>query len=134
LKDQRQLLTEVKTITPNKIEALAYVPTDSPWFFGHFPNEPILPGIALINLTQQAIIEDAAAKGEEIIFEALKRVRFTGPVRPGESLKVNINSEEAGEETLFAFKVAHEENIVCSGLIAAKKKKINKLIKEEEDA
>lgn len=122
MKDQRQLLREVKTITSNKIEALAYVPTDSPWFLGHFPNEPILPGIALINLTQQAIIEDAAAKGEEIIFEALKRVRFTGPVRPGKSLKVNITREEAGEETLFAFKVAHEENIVCSGQIVAKKK------------
>jgi len=134
LKDQRQLLREVKTITPNKIEALADVPTDSPWFLGHFPNEPILPGIALINLTQQAIIEDAALKGEEIIFEALKRVRFTQPVRPGESLKVNITCEEAGEETLFTFKVAQEENIVCSGMIAAKKKKINKNIKEEKDA
>ena len=123
MKDQRHLLREINTISPNEIEALAYVPTDSPWFVGHFPNEPILPGIALINLTQQAIIEDAALKGEEIIFEALKRVRFTGPVRPGESLKVNITCEEAGEETLFTFKVAHEENIICSGMIAAKKKK-----------
>ena len=134
MKDQRHLLREVNTITPNEIEALAYVPTDSPWFLGHFPNEPILPGIALINLTQQAIIEDAAAKGEEVTFEALKRVRFTQPVRPGESLKVSIAREEAGGETLFAFKVAHEENIVCSGQIVAKEKKINKFIKEEEDA
>ena len=123
MKDQRHLLREINTISPNEIEALAYVPTDSPWFVGHFPNEPILPGIALINLTQQAIIEDAALKGEEIIFEALKRVRFTGPVRPGESLKVNITREEAGEESLFSFKVASEENIVCSGLIVAKSKK-----------
>ena len=123
MKDQRYLLREINTISPNEIEVLAYVPTDSPWFVGHFPNEPILPGIALINLTQQAIIEDAAAKGEEIIFEVLKRVRFTGPVRPGESLKVNITREEAGEESLFSFKVASEENIICSGLIAAKKKK-----------
>jgi len=134
LKDQRNLLREVHAITPNEIEALAYVPADSPWFLGHFPNEPILPGIALINMAQQAIIEDAALKGEEIIFEALKRVRFTQPVRPGESLKVNITCEEADAETLFTFKVAHEENIVCSGMIAAKKKKINKHIKEEKDA
>jgi 3-hydroxymyristoyl/3-hydroxydecanoyl-(acyl carrier protein) dehydratase len=133
LKDQRNLLREVHAITPNEIEALAYVPADSPWFLGHFPNEPILPGIALINMAQQAIIEDAALKGEEIIFEALKRVRFTQPVRPGESLKVNITCEEADAETLFTFKVAHEENIVCSGMIAAKKKK-RKHIKEEKDA
>jgi 3-hydroxyacyl-[acyl-carrier-protein] dehydratase len=123
LKDQRHLLREVNTIAPNKIEALAYVPTDSSWFLGHFPNEPILPGIALIYMAEQTIIQDAAAKGEEITFKALKRVRFTQPVRPGESLTVNVTSEEAGEETLFTFKIAHEENIVCSGLIAAKKKK-----------
>ena len=123
MKDQRQLLREVNSITPNKIEALAYVPTDSSWFLGHFPNEPILPGIALINLVQQAIIEDAAVRSEEIIFQALKRVRFTQPVRPGKSLKVSITRDEAGEETLFTFKVASEENIVCSGIIAAKKKR-----------
>ncbi len=123
MKDQRHLLREVNAITPNEIEALAYVPTDSSWFLGHFPNEPILPGIALIYMAEQAIIQDAAAKGEEITFEALKRVRFTQPVRPGESLKVKVTSEETGEETLFTFKVVHEENVVCSGLIAAKKKK-----------
>ena len=123
MKDQRQLLRDVKTITPNEIEALAYVPTDSSWFLGHFPGEPILPGIALIDMAEQAIIQDAAAKGEEISFKALKRVRFTQPVRPGESLKVNVTCEEAGEETLFTFKVAREETIVCSGQIVAKKKK-----------
>ena len=85
MKDQRQLLREVNSITPNKIEALAYVPTDSAWFLGHFPNEPILPGIALVDMAEQAIIQDTVAKGEEITFEALKRVRFTQPVRPGEN-------------------------------------------------
>jgi len=134
LKDQRHLLREVNVITPNEIEALAYVPTDSSWFLGHFPDEPILPGIALIYMVEQTIIQDAAAKGEEITFEALKRVRFTQPVHPDESLTLNVTSEEAGEEILFTFKVAHEENIVCSGLIAAKKKKGKQVYKEEKDA
>ncbi len=123
MKDSRQLLREVNSITPNKIEALAYVPIDSSWFLGHFPNEPILPGIALVDMVQQAIIQDAVAKGEEITFLALKRVRFTQPVRPGESLKMTVTRGEAGEETIFTFKVAHEQNIVCSGQIVAKKKK-----------
>jgi len=45
-------------------------------------------------------------------------------VRPGETLSLNIVSEEAGEDILFSFKVANKENIVCSGIIVAKK--INK--------
>jgi len=52
---------------------------------------------------------------------ALRRVRFTQPVRPGENLSVNITAEDAGEDILFSFKVIKKENIVCSGLIAAKK-------------
>jgi hypothetical protein len=45
-------------------------------------------------------------------------------VRPGETLSLNIISEEAGEEILFSFKITNKENIVCSGAIVAKK--INK--------
>ena len=115
------MLTEVKAVNHNHIEALANVPADSPWFSGHFPGEPILPGIALIYMVEQAIVQNALAKGEQVQLHALKRVRFTQPVRPGETLSLNISGEEAGEEILFSFKVAHKENIVCSGSIIAKK-------------
>lgn len=121
MKGQWNLLGEVKSNKPNEIEALAHVPTDSPWFVGHFPGEPILPGIALIHMTEQAIIQHTDARNEQVQLFALRRVRFTQPVRPGETLSLNISGEEVGEETLFSFKVANKENIVCSGLIIAKK-------------
>ena len=124
LESQWSLLKEIKVVNNNYIEALADVPADSPWFSGHFPGEPILPGIALVYIAEQAIIQDALAKGERVQLYALKRVRFTQPVRPGETLSLNIISEEAGEEILFSFKITNKENTVCSGAIVAKK--INK--------
>jgi 3-hydroxyacyl-[acyl-carrier-protein] dehydratase len=124
LESQWSLLKEIKAVNHNYIEALADVPADSPWFSGHFPGEPILPGIALIYMAEQAIIHDALAKGEQVQLHTLKRVRFIQPVRPGETLSLNIVSEEAGEEILFSFKITNKENIVCSGAIIAKK--INK--------
>jgi 3-hydroxymyristoyl/3-hydroxydecanoyl-(acyl carrier protein) dehydratase len=124
LESQWSLLKEIKAVNHNHIEALADVPADSPWFSGHFPGQPILPGIALVYMAEQAIIQDALAKGAQVQLHALKRVRFTQPVRPGETLSLNIVSEEAGEDILFSFKVANKENIVCSGAIVAKK--INK--------
>jgi 3-hydroxymyristoyl/3-hydroxydecanoyl-(acyl carrier protein) dehydratase len=124
LESQWSLLKEIKAVNHNYIEALADVPVDSPWFSGHFPGQPILPGIALVYMAEQAIIQDALAKGEQVQLHTLKRVRFTQPVRPGETLSLNIVSEEAGEDILFSFKVANKENIVCSGIIVAKK--INK--------
>jgi 3-hydroxyacyl-[acyl-carrier-protein] dehydratase len=124
LESQWSLLKEIKAVNHNYIEALADVPVDSPWFSGHFPGQPILPGIALVYMAEQAIIQDALAKGEQVQLHTLKRVRFTQPVRPGETLSLNIVSEEAGEDILFSFKVANKENIVCNGIIVAKK--INK--------
>lgn len=124
LESQWSLLKEIKVSNHNYIEALADVPADSPWFSGHFPGEPILPGIALIYMAEQAIVQDALAKGEQVQLHALKRVRFTQLVRPGETLSLSIASEEAGENVLFSFKVENKENIVCSGSIIAKK--INK--------
>jgi 3-hydroxymyristoyl/3-hydroxydecanoyl-(acyl carrier protein) dehydratase len=121
LESQWSLLKEIKVSNHNYIEALADVPADSPWFSGHFPGEPILPGIALIYMTEQAIVQDALARGEQVQLHALKRVRFTRPVRPGETLSISISGEEAGEDILFSFKVANKENVVCSGAIVAKK-------------
>ena len=121
MKGQWNLLGEVKSDKPNEIEALAHVPTDSPWFVGHFPGEPILPGIALIHMAEQAIICHTEKRNEQVKLFKLRRVRFTQPVKPGENLSLNISGEELGEETLFSFKVANKENIVCSGLIIAQK-------------
>jgi 3-hydroxymyristoyl/3-hydroxydecanoyl-(acyl carrier protein) dehydratase len=124
LESQWSLLKEIKVANHNYIEAIADVSADSPWFSGHFPGEPILPGIALVYMAEQAIIQNALAKGEQVQLHTLKRVRFTQPVRPGETLSLNISGEEAGEEILFSFKITNKENIVCSGAIVAKK--INK--------
>jgi 3-hydroxyacyl-[acyl-carrier-protein] dehydratase len=127
-----QLLYEVKAEEPNRIEALAHVPVDSPWFCGHFPGEPILPGIALINIAWQAIVRDAEKKGEVIRLNSLRRVRFTQPVRPGENLSFLIIAESARDEIIYSFKVTGSKNAVCSGLIVARK--VKKVKKEDGDA
>jgi 3-hydroxyacyl-[acyl-carrier-protein] dehydratase len=126
LEGQWNLLTEVNTGNPNEIEALAHAPMDSSWFLGHFPGEPILPGIALVHMVEQAIIKHAQARNERIKFDTLRRIRFVQPVRPGETLSINISGEEQGKEILFSFKITNKENIVCSGVIIAKKIKKDK--------
>jgi 3-hydroxymyristoyl/3-hydroxydecanoyl-(acyl carrier protein) dehydratase len=121
LENQWSLLKEVKATTNNNIEALADVPANSPWFSGHFPGEPILPGIALVYVVKQAIIEEALKKGTQLQLHLLRRVKFTQPVRPGDTLSITINTEDTGEDILFSFKVINKENVVSSGQISAKK-------------
>lgn len=113
------LLKDVKRIAPNALEAEVCLPEDCVWFAGHFPGEPILPGIALVNTVYETIVWDARDRGESVQISSLKRIRFTGPVRPGEKFVLNLTHEDVGGERLFHFKVAVNENIVCSGLVAA---------------
>jgi 3-hydroxyacyl-[acyl-carrier-protein] dehydratase len=113
------LLKDVKRIASNALEAQADVSQDCIWFTGHFPGEPILPGIALVNTVYETIAWDAHDRGEPVQISSLKRIRFTGPVRPGEKFVLNLTHEDVGGERVFHFKVAVNENIVCSGLVAA---------------
>lgn len=116
--DLWELLNEVRQIAPNVLDARVCVPQDSIWFTGHFPGEPILPGIALVHMVYEAIERDAQGRGEAVRLSSLRRIRFTGPVRPGENLLLSLTSEDVNEVRLFNFKIAVEENIVCSGLVA----------------
>lgn len=121
MENQWSLLKEVRETNNNHIEALADIPSDSPWFSGHFPGEPILPGIALIHLVRQAIEQVELEKGNPLHLHSLKRVRFMQPVRPGDTLSVRISAESGTEDMLFSFKVLCKESIVSSGMMAAKK-------------
>jgi len=126
LQSQWHFLGDIQEKKAGEIEAVCYIPADSPWFEGHFPGEPILPGIALVHTVQQAILQSAQKKTEQVKLVELKRVRFVQPVRPGEKLHLNVTREETkqgGDEVVFSFKILNGENIVSSGLIIGKKMK-----------
>lgn len=119
--DRWNLLKDVKWITDDTLEAQIYVPNDSVWFAGHFPGEPILPGIALVHLACEAILKEAENKGESVKISFLKRVRFTGPVRPGDTLLLSLSREDGNMEKIYNFKTAVGEKVICSGQVAVAK-------------
>ena len=123
MEGQWNLLGEIHSAGENEIEASCFVPVDSPWFEGHFPGEPILPGIAIVHTVEQAILKDIQKNNERVVLDELRRIRFVQPVRPGEELKITVLREDTGGEILFSFKVINKENIVSSGLIIGKKNK-----------
>ena len=84
------------------IEAVYVFRQDFPGFEGHFPANPILPGIAQIMAVVQTVCHDRAGSLLDI-----KRCKFTRPVRPLEHMKivVEITEKEARlhcRATLFA--------------------------------
>ncbi len=52
--------------TAERMTASAGVPGDSAWYAGHFPGNPILPGIAILALVKEAIITAELREGRRV--------------------------------------------------------------------
>ena len=78
-----------------RIVALKNVTINEPFFAGHFPNLPIMPGVLIVEAIAQAggallltEIEDRASK--LIMFTGVERARFRRPVVPGDQLRIEV--------------------------------------------
>ncbi len=87
----------------DKLIALKNVSINEPFFQGHFPGRPIMPGVLLIEGMVQAgalllyeTIPDV--KPEQVCFVGIDGARFRQPVRPGEQLiyEVEIIKRRSG--------------------------------------
>jgi 3-hydroxymyristoyl/3-hydroxydecanoyl-(acyl carrier protein) dehydratase len=58
------------------------VDSDHPSLAGHFPGDPVVPGVLLIDRMQQALLR---LTGRELV--QLKQVKFTSALRPGEAAR-----------------------------------------------
>ncbi len=76
----------------NKYTGIKYVSANEPFFIGHFPNNPVLPGVLQIEAMFQTAV--AAIKHQEInkkkfpLLSGVKRVKFRKPVIPGDQLTI----------------------------------------------
>ncbi len=99
------------------IEAEMNIPEDSLWFSGHFPQNPVLPGICQMG----AVFEAARmAGGKNIAILKIKRVRFKKIIRPGEKPVIFIRPVK-GKENIFSFHIKTDDDIASNGTMIIKK-------------
>jgi 3-hydroxyacyl-[acyl-carrier-protein] dehydratase len=91
------LVDRVLSCDPGKrIVAIKNVTINEPFFAGHFPHHPVMPGVLIIEaLAQAAAIlafktHDHKADGNSIYyFVGIDNARFKKPVMPGDTLELN---------------------------------------------
>ena len=95
-------------------EIVAQVITDgqSPWFSGHFPDNPILPGIAQLKMVADII---GASRKEDLRMAGLNRVKFRKIVRPGDLLDIHAAPGKLKDQ--YAFRITSSNEEVCSGMM-----------------
>ena len=82
----------VRFVPGEEIVALKNVTMNEPFFQGHFPGKPVMPGVLIIEALAQAggilaaEIRGPEKQGEIIYFMGMDAVRFRKPVVPGDQL------------------------------------------------
>ena len=75
-----------------RLLAIKNVTHNEPYFLGHFPEEPIMPGVLIIEALAQATgllaSESLLGKGITYYLVGLDKVRFKRPVVPGDQLTI----------------------------------------------
>lgn len=83
-------------VANTSIVGIKCVTMNEPFFQGHFPNNPVMPGVLIIEAIAQsgALLMsktlDADVSGRTIMFITMENVRFRLPVRPGDVLHMHV--------------------------------------------
>lgn len=75
------------------------VTINEPFFQGHFPSHPVMPGVLIIEAMAQTaavlVVETLgpSAHGKIVYFMSIENAKFRRPVVPGDQLRIHINKD-----------------------------------------
>ena len=83
---------------------------------GHFPGNPIVPGVILCEILAQSacvLMKDAMAEGKLPVYTGLNNVKFRSPVRPGDTIETRCRIKRAKHPFYFAEGMVRVEGRLC---------------------
>jgi beta-hydroxyacyl-ACP dehydratase FabZ len=90
------LIDRVLELAEDKVVAIKNVTANEPFFVGHFPGHPIMPGVLIVEAMAQAggvLAMTALGAGADthlIYFMGVDKVKFRKPVVPGDQLRIEV--------------------------------------------
>lgn len=119
--EEGKSLTTIKNVTINE-----------PFFVGHFPGQPIMPGVLILEALGQAAIVFAFhsikddPKKSLFFFAGVDKARFKRPVVPGDQLMLKVEVLKVRHDVWKVYAVATVEGeLACEAELMSVKKEVN---------
>jgi 3-hydroxyacyl-[acyl-carrier-protein] dehydratase len=121
------LVDRVEELIPHaRIVCIKAVTINEPFFQGHFPTRPIMPGVLLVEAMAQAAGVLAvkslglAGSGKLVYFMAIDGAKFRKPVEPGVLLRIEVDLvQDRGKICKFAGRVLVEGQLAAQANFTA---------------
>ena len=106
-RDPMLLIDEVKELIPGeRVEATLWVDPDREIFKGHFPGDPVLPGVYTVEATAQAtdlvLMTKPVYAGKVPLFLGIDHVKFRKKILPGDTLTIRAEMLKERPEKAIA--------------------------------
>ena len=93
------LIDEVLELDPGRrVVARREVRADDPWFAGHFPGRPVMPGVLIVEAMAQtgavAVLVEEENRGKIAFFAGIDDCRFKRVVEPGDTLVLTCEIDQ----------------------------------------
>ena len=93
------LIDEVLELEPGRrVVARREVRADDPWFAGHFPGRPVMPGVLIVEAMAQtgavAVLAEEENRGKIAFFAGIDDCRFKRVVEPGDTLVLTCEIDQ----------------------------------------
>jgi beta-hydroxyacyl-ACP dehydratase FabZ len=91
----------IELVPKERIVGIKQVSINEPYFQGHFPNAPVMPGVLVIEALAQvgavlALREIADRDSKLVLFTGIREARFRKPVVPGDTLTLEVTALRIG--------------------------------------
>lgn len=88
------MLDRVVELTEDTLTAIKNITFNEPFFQGHYPGNPVMPGVLQVEAMAQAagilMIRRSTMEGKTALFMSCDKVKWRKPVRPGDQLSVKV--------------------------------------------
>ena len=115
------MIDEVESFIPgDSATAYKYVDINESYFKGHFPDNPVMPGVLIVESLAQtgaiAILSMEENKGKNALFGGINKLKFKKVVKPGDKLKLEVKIiNRKGPIGIGEAKATVEGEIACKG-------------------